>query len=439
MIKVAKFGGSSVAGADQFAKVKQIITTDPDRKVVISSAAGKRFSKDSKMTDLLYLVHAHIKYGASYAEILEDIRSRLLEIKTNLGLELDIESDFGSFAAELNKGTSLDYIVSRGEYFTSKLMAEYLGYAFVDASDCIFFQYDGTVDAAKTYDAIRKYFNQYGSIVIPGFYGSFPNGKIRVMSRGGSDITGALAAAALDASVYENWTDVSGILMADPRIVDDPKPIRKLTYGELRELAFMGASVLHEESVYPVKEKSIPLNIRNTNEPDNPGTVIMQTIEDDPESSRERFITGIAGRRDFTVVTVRKQNMSNIHELRKVLKIADMNDVFLEQITLGIDCFAFIAATSQLEGKIYDILGEIQQEVRPDDIMVKDGISLIASVGRKMTSKPGSSAKLFGALGSNGINIKTIVQSSDELSIMVGVDNEDFERAIRVLYEGFAG
>ena len=437
MLKVAKFGGSSVAGAEQFKKVKTIMEADEARKIIVVSAAGKRSSDDHKLTDLLYLCHAHITYGVSCADIVETIRSRFVEIRDQLGLEFDVESEFDKLVPRLNKSMGVDELVSRGEYFTARLMAEYLGYTFVDAADVIIFGFDGHVDREKSYNAIKEAFDKYGKILIPGFYGKLPGGKIKLMSRGGSDITGAMAAAAVQADVYENWTDVSGILMADPRIVKDPSPIAKISYAELRELAYMGASVLHEESILPVKEPGIALNIRNTNRPQDEGTMIVDSIEE--EELDERFITGIAGRQNYSIITVVKRNMDLSGSLRKALEILDRYHAVVEHITLGLDTYAFVTATEPLGDSIYDILADMQKILRPDELTVKDGISLVAAVGRKMTSRPGISGKLFKALGDNGINIRTIAQGADELSIIVGVENADFENAIRVLYEGFAG
>ena len=278
MLKVLKFGGSSLADAQQFAKVKAIVEADESRRVVIVSAPGKRFSGDHKITDLLYLCAAHIKYGVSCEEIFDMIRTRYLEIAHDCGLKLDLNPDFDALWAKMQEGIEKDELASRGEYFSARLMAEYLGYEFLDAAEWVKFRFDGTVDTDATYEALRRAAGDR-SVVIPGFYGVMPDGRIRTFSRGGSDITGALAAAALDADVYENWTDVSGILMADPRIVDDPAPIRHLTYGELRELSYIGAQVLHEGTIFPVREKNIPLNIRNTNEPEHPGTTILESIE----------------------------------------------------------------------------------------------------------------------------------------------------------------
>lgn len=438
MLKAVKFGGSSVAGAEQFRKVKAIVEADPARRIVVASAAGKRFDGDHKLTDLLYLCHAHLTYGVSCDEIMDSIEKRFADIRRELGIAYDVEADIKALRARLTKDMGVDELVSRGEYFTSKLLADYLGYTFVDAKDCVFFGFDGQVEREKSYTAIRKAVEEYGRIVIPGFYGMSPTGKIRVMSRGGSDITGALAAAAADADVYENWTDVSGILMADPKIVRDPRPIPRITYGELRELAFMGASVLHEESVQPVKEKGIALNIRNTNAPDAPGTMIVDRVEEEI-GKEERFITGIAGRRNFTIITVFKHNMNTCETLRRTLEILDRYKASVEHITLGLDSFALVSSTAALGDAVYDVVNEIQKTCQPDDVQISDGIALVAAVGRKMPFRPGVSGKLFKALGDNGINIRTIAQGADETSIIVGVENKDFESAIRVLYDGFAG
>lgn len=438
MLKAVKFGGSSVAGSAQFKKVKAIVEADEARRIVISSAAGKRYADDHKLTDLLYLCHAHLTYGVSCDDILEDVMRRFIEIRDSLGLKYNIEAEFDALRRSLSKDMGVDELVSRGEYFTSRLLAEYLGYEFVDAKDCVFFGFDGQVDRERSYAAIERAYKEKGRIVIPGFYGLSPTGKIKVMSRGGSDITGALAAAAVDADIYENWTDVSGILMADPKIVVDPRPIPRITYGELRELAFMGASVLHEESVQPVKEKGIPLNIRNTNSPDEPGTMIVDRVQDDA-AQEERFITGISGRRNFTIISVFKHNMNSCATLRRALEILDRYKASVEHITLGLDSFALVSSTASLGDAIYDVINEIQKSCQPDDVQIVDGIALVAAVGRKMPSRPGVSGKIFGALGKNGISVRTIAQGADETSIIVGVENKDFENAIRILYEGFAG
>ncbi len=438
MIKVAKFGGSSVADANQFKKVKDIVTSDPSRRLVVVSAAGKRDKGDHKITDLLYLCHAHVTYGVSCDEIFDKISERFIEIRDNLKLSFKIEDDLEALRARINKDMSVDELVSRGEYLTSRLMAEYLGYRFLDASKCIFMDYDGSFLQDRIAEAINEALKDNTGLVIPGFYGSMPSGKIRVMSRGGSDITGSLVAAACNADIYENWTDVSGILMADPRIVKDPSPISEITFAELRELAYMGASVLHEDSVAPVKEKGIPLNIRNTNEPGHPGTMIVDKVNRQ-ESDHDRFITGIAGKRNFVILTVSKHLNNSNETLRDVLEILDRHKVLAEHISMGIDQFALVLSSASIGDGLYEIIGDIKAKCKPDDVNVQDDIALIAAVGRKMIFRPGISGKVFNALGKEGINIRTIAQGSDELAIIVGVDNSQFENTVRVLYHSFAG
>ncbi|MBO5518234.1 MAG: aspartate kinase [Firmicutes bacterium] len=437
MLKVVKFGGSSVASAQQFRKVKHIIESDPSRRVVVASAAGKRTPDDHKMTDLLYLVQAHLKYGVSAEDILDTLRSRLVEIRDDLGLAFRIEDEFDAWAGSLNKESNVDEIVSRGEYFTSRLLAEFLGYAFADAKDCVYFGYDGRIDEAKTYEAIGSICSEKERVVIPGFYGQMPGGRIKVLSRGGSDVTGALAAAAVGADVYENWTDVSGILMADPRIVDDPRSIRQITYAELKELTLMGASVLHEDAVDPVRRAGIALNIRNTNEPGDPGTMIVEKVVDEPDNPH--FITGLAGKRNFSILTLRKRDMEDSSMLIKTLQIVDRYQVKAEHIVLGVDSFALMVSSDEAGDDLYSIIADIKNECVPDKVLIQDKVSLIAAVGRRMMARPGISGKLFAALGDNQINIRTIKQGADERSIIIGVRNEDFEQAIRVLYGEFAG
>ena len=437
MLKVVKFGGSSVASAQQFRKVKHIIESDPSRRVVVASAAGKRTPDDHKMTDLLYLVQAHLKYGVSAEDILDTLRSRLVEIRDELGLAFRIEDEFDAWAGSLNKESNVDEIVSRGEYFTSRLLAEFLGYAFADAKDCVFFDYDGRIDEQKTYEAIGSICSEKERVVIPGFYGQMPGGRVKVLSRGGSDVTGALAAAAVGADVYENWTDVSGILMADPRIVDDPRSIRQITYAELKELTLMGASVLHEDAVDPVRRAGIALNIRNTNEPGDPGTMIVEKVVDEPDDPH--FITGLAGKRNFSILTLRKRDMEDSSMLIKTLQIVDRYQVKAEHIVLGVDSFALMVSSDEAGDDLYSIIADIKNECVPDKVLIQDKVSLIAAVGRRMMARPGISGKLFAALGDNQINIRTIKQGADERSIIIGVRNEDFEQAIRVLYGEFAG
>ena len=437
MLKVLKFGGSSMADATQFEKVKSIVQADPSRKVVIVSAAGKRFSDDHKLTDLLYLCHAHLKYGVACDSVFDMIRSRYMEIRDELGLKTDLETEFDALRRKMDKGISQDELVSRGEYFAARLMADYLGYDFLDSELWLRFKLDGTVDQEVSYEALSRAASGR-RVVIPGFYGTMPDGSIKTFTRGGSDITGALAAAALDADVYENWTDVSGFLMADPRIVKDPLPIERITYSELRELSYIGAQVLHEGTIFPVREKNIPLNIRNTNQPDHPGTMIRESFDEPEEKADSSFITGIAGRKDFSVITITKNGMSNeVGVLRRVLEILEKYQLVVEYLPSGIDSVSLVVAADKLRPCQYQILGEIQKALKPDTIHVTENMAIVAAVGRKMAFKPGISGKIFAALGENGINIRMITQGPEELNIIVGVDNKDFAGAIRVLYDSF--
>ena len=437
MLKVLKFGGSSMADAKQFEKVKSIVQADPSRKVVVVSAAGKRFSDDHKLTDLLYLCHAHLKYGVACDSVFDMIRSRYMEIRDELGLKTDLESEFDVLWKKMDKGISQDELVSRGEYFAARLMADYLGYDFLDSELWLRFKLDGTVDQEVSYEALSRAASGR-RVVIPGFYGAMPDGSIKTFTRGGSDITGALAAAALDADVYENWPDVSGFLMADPRIVKDPLPIERITYSELRELSYIGAQVLHEGTIFPVREKNIPLNIRNTNQPDHPGTMIRESFDEPEEKADSSFITGIAGRKDFSVITITKNGMSNeVGVLRRVLEILEKYQLVVEYLPSGIDSVSLVVAADKLRPCQYQILGEIQKALKPDTIHVTEDMAIVAAVGRKMAFKPGISGKIFAALGENGINIRMITQGPEELNIIVGVDNKDFAGAIRVLYNSF--
>ena len=435
-MKVVKFGGSSMADAGQYRKIRDILLADPERRIVIVSAAGKRFKADHKITDLLYLCHAHTQYGVDCSNVFDMIASRYLEIRDDLGIRLDLESEFADLKRRLDaRQVSQDELASRGEYFSAKLMAAYLGFEFVDAADWIRFRFDGSVDQEATYANLQNLVRGYG-VVIPGFYGLMPDGKIRTFSRGGSDITGALAAAALDADVYENWTDVSGILMADPRIVDDPQTIPEVTYDELRELSYSGAQVLHEGTIFPVREKNIPLNIRNTNAPDDPGTMIREQFSGD--SDPDRFITGITGKKDFTIVSLSKRGLSSeVGYLRKVLSVFERHNISIDYVPNGIDNVSVVLPTEAIASNLYAILGEIQAELEPDSLTVHDQIAVVAAVGRKMAFRPGISGKIFATLGQAGINIRMINQGPDELNIIFGVDNKDFAQAIRVLYNSF--
>ena len=437
MLKVAKFGGSSMADAGQYQKVRDILFSDPARRVVIVSAAGKRNKNDHKITDLLYLCHAHIQYGVDCTPIYDMITSRYLEIRDELGIKLDLEKEFAELKVRLNaKAVTQDELASRGEYFSAKLMAAYLGFQFIDAADWIQFDFDGSVNQPASYKALRELLIPGKGAVIPGFYGVMPDGHIRTFSRGGSDITGALAAAALDADVYENWTDVSGILMADPRIVENPQTIPEVTYDELRELSYSGAQVLHEGTIFPVREKNIPLNIRNTNAPNDPGTMIKEKFDTDCDP--DRFITGITGKKDFTIISMSKRGMSNqVGVLRRVLTVLERHNISVDYVPNGIDNVSVVLPTESLGANLYTILSEIKKEAEPDTLDVHDRIAVVAAVGRKMAFRPGISGKIFAAMGKAGINIRMINQGPDELNIIFGVDNRDFAEAIRVLYNSF--
>ena len=404
--------------------------------MVVVSAAGKRFKDDHKLTDLLYLCHAHLKYGVSCDSVYQMIVDRYTAIRDELHLNVDLESEFAALRRKMDKGISQDELVSRGEYFAAKLMAAYLGFAFLDSELWLKFKLDGSVDQEATYEALR-HAAEGRKVVIPGFYGTMPDGSIKTFSRGGSDITGALAAAALDADVYENWTDVSGFLMADPKIVPDPEPIERITYSELRELSYIGAQVLHEGTIFPVREKNIPLNIRNTNQPDHPGTMIRESFEE-VEMPGDRFITGIAGKKDFSVITVTKNGMSSeLGILRQMLEVLEKYQVNVEYLPSGIDSVSLVVASDKAQPCLYQMMGDLQKAVKPDSIHVTDNMAIVAAVGRKMAFKPGISGKIFATLGENGINIRMITQGPEELNIIVGVDNKDFASAIRVLYNSF--
>lgn len=436
MLKALKFGGTSMADAKQYAKIRDIVRSDPARRVVVVSAAGKRFSDDNKITDLLYLCHAHMQYGVSYESIYSMVRERYLGIRDALGLSTPLEAEFDALQLKMDNGISREELVSRGEYFSARLMADYLEFDFVDATDWLFFHYDGTVDQEKSYAALRARMTERG-IVIPGFYGLMPDGKVRTLTRGGSDITGALAAAALNADVYENWTDVAGILMADPRIVDDPKPIQRATYSELRQLSYSGAQVLHEMTVFPVREKGIPLNIRNTNEPELPGTMVSEEFRESAED-RHRFVTGIAGKCDYAAVTIHKKGMAgSVGNLRTMAEIFENNTVPICYTPTGIDCITMVCPGEKLAPHLYSLTEDLRRQMRPDSIKVTEGLAIIAVVGRKMAYRTGTAGKIFAALGEAHINIRMISQGPEELNILVGVDKKDYEDAVRVLYNAF--
>lgn len=438
MIKVVKFGGSSVANAAQFAKVKHIVESDSDRKFIITSACGKESKEDHKITDLLYLCQAHVRYGVSYDSILDLIKEKYYGIKRDLNLKVDLDREFENMEKLMHRNVSTDYLVSRGEYMTGLLLAEYLDADFVDAKDVMAFGFDGEIDMERTKELLLKHTKPGRKVVIPGFYGALPNGVIKVMSRGGSDISGSVIANVIDADVYENWTDVSGFLVADPKIVDHPLRIPRITYNELREMSYMGANVLHDDAVFPVSSKNIPINVRNTNEPDNPGTMIMNDCSEYDAVETPNYVTGIAGRKDFTIITLIKNHCSTeVGYLRKVLSVFEEFRVSVESVPTTVDTTSVIVQSEHVSECIYEIVARLREVIRPDDIRIDEHLALIAIVGRAMKHSPGISGRLLSEFGRNQINIRAINQSGDEMSIIVGVDNRDFEKAVRAIYTKF--
>lgn len=426
-----------MADGIQLKKLKSIIDADEDRKFIIVSAPGKRYSGDNKITDLLYMLKTQIDHNIPSDQLFQVITDRYSAVKYNLGIDVDLDSRFDEIRDNLKKNPSEDYIASRGEYLSAILVAAYLGYDFVDTAGLILFDKRGRLLSEDTNEALSAELKKHERAVIPGFYGTFKDtGKTCVFSRGGSDVTGSLVARAVGADVYENWTDVSGMLEADPRIVTNPKPIKKISYIELRELSYMGASVLHEDAVFPVRAARIPINIRNTNKPEDPGTIITTEREPDPN----RVMTGIAGNKDFTVIGVYK-NMLNkeVGFVRRLLTILEDLDIGFEHIPTGIDNVSVVISNDELDGKLEDVLDAFKTQLKPDDITVHENISLIAVVGLGMAERPGTAAKIMTALYEAGVNIRMINQGSSEINIIVGVETPDFETAIRAIYHAFEG
>ena len=436
-IKVAKFGGSSVADGIQLTKTKQIIEQDPDRRYIVVSAPGKRYEGDNKITDLLYLCKTHIEHNLPYDQIFQVVEDRYMAVEINLGVDVDLLRHMAEIRDNLRQNPSADYIASRGEYLNAILVAAFLGYDFVDTANLIKFDYKGKILIEETDAALKAELAKHERAVLPGFYGSTPDGKIKTFSRGGSDITGALVARAINADVYENWTDVSGFLMADPRIVKNPKQIKTISYKELRELSYMGASVLHEDAIYPARMANVPINIRNTNDPEDPGTMITAESQVDSDNGGG-IITGIAGSKDFTVVALYKNMMSSERGfVRRILGILDDYDINFEHLPSSIDTVSVVMSKKALGDRLDEVLEAFRQRLQPDSIDVFENIALIATVGHRMTYRPGVSAKLFNALGEAKVNIRMIDQGSSEMNIIVGVENKDFEKAIRAIYDTF--
>ncbi|MBE6065838.1 aspartate kinase [Clostridium cochlearium] len=434
-IIVSKFGGSSLADVNQFKKVKNIVLGDEKRRYVVPSAPGKRYKEDQKITDLLYLCHANVEQNVEIDYIFNIIEKRYKELAKELEVSIDIDIELKNIKKNIKNGATADYTASRGEYLNGLILSDYLGYEFVDPAEIIFFRRNGVFDGEKTQEAVSKKLKNIEKAVIPGFYGSLPNGDIKTFSRGGSDVTGAIIARGVNAQLYENWTDVSGFLMVDPNIVENPRNIERITYRELRELAYMGATVLHEEAVFPVRSAGIPINIKNTNRPEDKGTLI---IDDLKPASYAGNITGVAGKKDFVVIAIEK-NMMNVEQgyCRKVLSILEENDVSFEHMPSGVDAVSLVISKSQLNGKLDSILQEIEIKCKPDSVEVYPDMALVAVVGKGMLRTVGMSAKIFDALAREKVNIRMIIQGSSEINIIVGVENEDFEKAIRAIYAEF--
>ena len=434
MKKVVKFGGSSLANAEQFMKVGSIIMEDEARRYVVPSAPGKRYSSDTKVTDMLYACYGAAVNGEDFTEQLAEIKERYQEIIDGLSLTFSLDDDFETIRENFSNKAGENYAASRGEYLNGKIMAAYLGFNFVDAAEVVRFDDDGSFNAEITNELLSKKLETMQTAVIPGFYGAKESGEVVTFSRGGSDITGSLVALAVGADLYENWTDVSGFLIADPRIVKNPKSIETITYKELRELSYMGASVLHEDAIFPVRKAGIPINIRNTNKPADKGTLIVESTCRQPKYT----IIGIAGTDGFAAITVEKAMMnSEIGFCRKVLEVFEKNGVSIEHMPSGIDTMSIFVNKDTFEEKEQKILSDINKAVNPDHIELESDLALIAVVGRGMKSTRGTAGRIFSALAHAHINVKMIDQGSSELNIIIGVKHEDFKAAIRALYEIF--
>ena len=434
MAKVVKFGGSSLADANQFRKVAEIIRSDRERRYVVPSAPGKRFSEDTKVTDMLYRCYEAVGRGKNATAEFLPIAERFNGIIGDLGLTINLDHEYDIIAENFRKRAGKDYAASRGEYLNGIILANYLGFQFVDAAKCIYFTASGEFDADLTDACLASVLEGYAEAVIPGFYGAKPDGTIQTFSRGGSDFTGSVVAKAINADLYENWTDVSGFLAADPHIVDDPEIIEYITYKELRELSYIGAGVLHQDAIFPVRTAKIPINIRNTNVPDAKGTMI---VPEAPENADNKIITGIAGKKHFSVISIEKDEMnSEVGFLRRILTVLDNEGMGFEHIPTGIDTMSLVVSTEELEAHP-DAVKYINQVCRPNHIEVINDLALVAIVGRGMKEKKGTATRIFAALSHANINIKMIDQGSSELNIIVGIHEKDFEKAVQVIYDMF--
>lgn len=434
-IIVAKFGGSSLANSNQFKKVKDIVMSNPNRKYIVPSAPGKEHSDDTKITDLLYLLFDLANHKIAFNDILELIEKRYIDICKGIDLDLDLTPYFQEITENLYKGTTRDYVASRGEYLNGVILSKYLDIPFIDPVNLIFFDEEGNFLSDYSYNKISEMKQKHERAVIPGFYGSLPDGSVKTFTRGGGDLTGSIIARGVTANIYENWTDVSGFLAADPKIVNNPRHIDYITYKELRELSYMGAGVLHDEAIFPVISEGIPIQIKNTNAPEDEGTLIVQSLKSDEHYRR---ITGIAGRKNFTVINIEKVQMNSDKSFhRKLMSVLEVNDIYLEHMPSSIDSISLIVADKYLHGKSEILINEIKTFCNPDSITLHSNIALIAVVGRGMINHVGASAKLFIALAENDVNIQMIIQGSSEMNIIVGIDNNDYEKGINAIYAAF--
>lgn len=433
-IKVVKFGGSSLADAKQFKKVADIIKSDKNRRFVVASAPGKRFSEDIKITDMLYACYEKAAKGEDFSADFNAIEERYNSIISELNIDISLAKDYETIKNAFAHTAGRDYAASRGEYLNSKVLAAYLGYSFLDPAGYIYFNENGTFDMDRTLSLLTPKLKTLDNAVIPGFYGTMPNDTIKTFSRGGSDVTGSIAARAADAQIYENWTDVSGFLICDPRIVENPEPITTITYKELRELSYMGATVLHEDAIFPVRAAGIPINIRNTNHPEDKGTMIVSESSD----ISKYVITGIAGKKGFSVINIEKDMMnSELGFGRNVLRALEKNGINFEHMPSGIDTMSVIVNTASFKAKEKLVLDEINYRVHPDHMEVEDNLALIAVVGRGMRKTRGTAGRIFSALAHAKINVKMIDQGSSELNIIIGVSEEDFAAAVKAIYDIF--
>ena len=434
MKKVVKFGGSSLANAEQFQKVGDIIRSDESRRYVVPSAPGKRFSADTKVTDLLYTCYGKAEAGEDFTDVLTEIKGRFYEIIKGLNLDLSLEEEFRQIEADFKAHAGNEYAASRGEFLNGKVMAAYLGYEFIDSATVIRFDKNGNFDADKTDKLLSKRLQKCERAVIPGFYGGMEDGTVKTFSRGGSDVTGSLVAKAIHADIYENWTDVSGFLVTDPRIVDNPAVIETITYRELRELSYMGATVLHEDAIFPVRKEGIPINIRNTNRPEDKGTFIVESTYRKPKY----VITGIAGKKGFCSINIEKSMMnSEIGFGRKVLQVFEDQGISFEHVPSGIDTMTVYVHQDEFEEKEQQVIAGIHRAVQPDFVEMESDLALIAVVGRGMKSQRGTAGRVFSALAHAHVNVKMIDQGSSELNIIIGVENRDFETAVKAIYDIF--